>query len=69
MRKDHEATHGLYNQSEMGIEKQPEDVEMFNYQHAVLILGLLIQNYYDAISEGDGDWLARCWKFFTLLTE
>ena len=38
--------------------------DMLDYQSALLEVGLLIQNCYDAISEGDGERVIRCWKFF-----
>ncbi len=36
---------------------------MFNYQCSLLDLGLVIVNFFDAISEGDGMRNVRCWKF------
>ena len=38
--------------------------DMLNYQHSLLEIGLLIQNFYDSVSEGDGPRVLRCWKFF-----
>lgn len=40
--------------------------DMFDYQCAVLEYGMLILNFRDAISEGDGERIIRCWKFFLL---
>ena len=40
--------------------------DMFNYQCSFVKYGMLICNFQDAISEGDGHRLIRCWKFFVL---
>ena len=40
--------------------------DMLSYQKALLDYGMLILNFWDAISEGDGDRVVRCWKFFLL---
>ena len=42
------------------------DDDMFNYQCSLLDHGLLYMNFTDAIAEGDGDRILRCWKFFLL---
>ena len=39
---------------------------MFNYQSSFLEIGHLVKNFYDAISEGDGLRVLRCWKFMLL---
>ena len=39
---------------------------MYSYSCARLILGLLIKNADDAVREGDGDRIIRCWRFFML---
>ena len=36
---------------------------MFNYQCSLLEYGMLILNFFDAIREGDGKRIFRCWKF------
>ena len=36
---------------------------MFNYQSYLLEAGLLLRNFYDAISKGDGQRVIRCRKF------
>lgn len=63
-RRDHEAKHGI--STAIPVETvsltSPQD-DMLNYQLALLEIGLLIQNFYDAISEGDGARVIRCWKF------
>ena len=37
------------------------------YACEVLILGLLVKEFNDAINEGDGDRIVRCWRYFLLL--
>lgn len=39
---------------------------MYNYQCNVMDHGLLYLNFTDAIAEGDGDRIIRCWKFLLL---
>lgn len=39
---------------------------MFNYQCNLLDHGLLYLNFNDAVAEGDGDRIIRCWKFLLL---
>ena len=39
---------------------------MLNYQYALLEYGMLFRNFSDAVSEGDGQRIMRCWKFFLL---
>ena len=39
---------------------------MYNYQLALLEFGMIIKNFYDAISEGDGERVFRSWKFMLL---
>ncbi|XP_028413964.1 uncharacterized protein LOC114536823 [Dendronephthya gigantea] len=64
-RRNHEKTHG-----EMVVEENRDTEkcvvmkdDMFNYQSSVLEVGLLLANFYDAVTEGDGQRLIRCWKF------
>ena len=40
--------------------------DMYNYQRALLEYGMVIINFLDAISEGDGARLLRNWKFLLL---
>jgi hypothetical protein len=40
--------------------------DMLAYQKAFLDYGMLIMNFWDAIAEGDGDRVLRCWKFFLM---
>ncbi len=43
-----------------------EQDDMFSYQKALLEYCMLILNFWDAISEGDGERTMRCWRFFLL---
>ena len=43
-----------------------EDDDMLCYQRSLLDYGMLILNFFDAISEGDGERVIRCWKFFLM---
>ena len=40
--------------------------DMYNYQRALLEYGMVIINFLDAISEGDGARVIRNWKFLLL---
>ena len=40
--------------------------DMLSYQKALMEYGLLVLNFKDALSEGDGERNFRCWKFFLL---
>ncbi len=57
----HEKSHGLHDEISSSSPKV-EDY-MFNYQCSMLDLGLIIKNFYDAVSEGDGMRVVRCWKY------
>lgn len=66
-KREHEASHGLSGVTEPITQytdklKLKRD-DMFNYQSSLLEIGLLVKNFYDAISEGDGQRVIRCWKF------
>ena len=37
--------------------------DMFNYQSSFSEIGLLVKNYFDAVSHGDSRRVIRCWKF------
>ena len=43
-----------------------EQDDMFCYQKALLEYGMLLLNFWDAISEGDGTRILRSWKYFLL---
>ena len=45
--------------------KDDED-DMYNYQCNLMDHGMLYLNFTDAIAEGDGDRVIRCWKFLLL---
>lgn len=75
LRRDHEAGHrppvvidppppSLFVVDSVVNEEDRDD--MLSYQKALLEYGMLILNFWDAISEGDGDHVVRCWKFFLL---
>lgn len=75
LRRDHEAGHippvvidppppSLFVVDSVVNEEDRDD--MLSYQKALLEYGMLILNFWDAISEGDGDRVIRCWKFFLL---
>lgn len=40
--------------------------DMFNYQCSLLDHGLLYLNFRDAVAEGDGTRIIRCWKFLLI---
>ena len=40
--------------------------DMYNYQKALIEYGMVILNFFDAISEGDGGRVLRNWKFLLL---
>lgn len=75
LRSEHEASHN----PPVVVEKYPSDVfvidskrsekdrdDMLAYQKALLDYGMLIMNFWDAIAEGDGERILRCWKFFLM---
>lgn len=70
-RQSHEQSHN----PPVNIQEQPllteihqEDIrdDMYNYQKALLDYGMVILNFFDAISEGDGARVIRNWKFLLL---
>lgn len=66
-REEHEKTHGLHaNTSQSTIEETTQRDDMLNYQYALLEYGMLFRNFADAVSEGDGQRIIRCWKFFLM---
>ena len=71
--KDHEAKHNppILETVEPSVVidtsiSDDEKDDMFSYQKALLEYGTLILNFWDAISEGDGERIMRCWRFFLL---
>ncbi len=71
--KDHDANHNppileIIEQSvvvDTTLSDEEQD-DMFSYQKALLEYGMLILNFWDAISEGDGERIMRCWRSFLL---
>ena len=70
-RQSHEQSHS----PPVSIQEQPllteihDDIvqdDMYNYQKALLDYGMVILNFFDAISEGDGVRIIRNWKFILL---
>ena len=48
--------------------KRDESVDRVQaYANELLTLGLYLMEFSDAIREGDGERIIRCWKFFLLL--
>ena len=72
LRKDHEAKHDppvVEEPHDVHILKSSsthEDDDMLCYQRSLLDYGILVLNFFDAISEGDGERVLRCWKFFLM---
>ena len=73
MERDHKKTHGGFVAEQhskssannlQNVAKGSDD--MFNYQSSFLEVGMLLANFYDAISEGDGQRVVCCWKFILL---
>ena len=48
---------------------KPKDTKdcIHNYLCDVITLGLLLDEFNDAIKESDGDRILRCWKFFSTI--
>ncbi|XP_028404057.1 uncharacterized protein LOC114526731 isoform X1 [Dendronephthya gigantea] len=72
LRTDHEAKHNppvsLRDSNAHILEATSvhEDDDMLSYQRSLLDYGMLVLNFFDAISEGDGQRVVRCWKFFLM---
>lgn len=49
------------------IHKEKAEDCIYNYACARLGLGLLLHNFDDAVKEGDGERILRCWKFLLLI--
>ena len=72
-RRNHESSHGLFiddtpaptSVQASTFDKGDSD-DMFNYQCSLMDHGLLYMNFTDAVAEGDGDRIMRCWKFLLL---
>ena len=56
--------HGFHNLSVTTDSSVPKKSDnMYNYQCSLLEFGFIIMSFYDAVSEGDGLRVFRCWKF------
>ncbi len=73
IRRNHEEkvhSFSVQSQSEASARETSESSsssdDIFNYCTARLNIGLLIRNADDAVKEGDGDRIMRCWKMFLL---
>lgn len=74
LRRDHEAQHNppviVEQPATTFIMNSPvnpgERDDMLSYQKALLDYGMLLINFWDAISEGDGERTIRCWKFYLM---
>ena len=75
LRRDHELKHN----PPVVIDEPPTDMsvidskftednkdDMLAYQKALLEYSMLVLNFWDAIAEGDGERILRCWKFFLM---
>ena len=65
-KEDHEKTHGLQRDHLTAAIETTERDDMLNYQYALEEYGMLFRNFSDAVSEGDGQRIIRCWKFFLM---
>ena len=69
-RRNHESSHGLSiddTPPPQSVQPSTEEYDdMFNYQCSLMDHGLLYMNFTDAVAEGDGDRIMRCWKFLLL---
>ena len=67
MKKHEVQCHNVHaDMEEMDSILAEESDDIFNYQCNLLNHGLLYANFRDAISEGDGERIIRCWKFLLL---
>ena len=59
---EHEATHGLFIDENKDALKNKKDemYNMFTYQTSLLELGMVIKNFFNAVSDGDGERIFRC---------
>eukprot|EP00794_Sanderia_malayensis_P004842 gene4842-5476_t len=67
LRSNHEKKCHKINRVEekSGFGKTPKD-DVYSYAAGRLNLGLLLLNVDDAVKEGDGERIIRCWRFFLL---
>lgn len=81
-RKEHEAGHNpplviddnddtstdvFFKSSKEDVDNDDKDRDdMLSYQKALLDYGMLVLNFFDGISEGDGERVYCCWKYFLM---
>ena len=71
-RREHEEQHNPPVTKPETVKKDEKETvlndgdDMLAYQRSLLEYGVLLLNFWDAISEGDGQRVVRCWKFFLL---
>ena len=66
-RQQHEATHSLaFNETFNSEAANQREDDMYNYQVSLMEYGMIIKNFYDAVSEGDGGRVFLYWKFMLL---
>ncbi|XP_028390741.1 uncharacterized protein LOC114515642 [Dendronephthya gigantea] len=65
-KRDHEEkAHGIVKaKAVLSIDNNDDD--MYNYQCSLLEYLMLLKNFQDGVSEGDGARILRCWKIFLL---
>jgi serine palmitoyltransferase len=51
----------------MAAESNSEEDHVYNYACVRLSFGMLLRNFSDAVREGDGERIIRCWKFLLLI--
>lgn len=61
-RMEHEKSHGLHLDSPKATNVFSDD-SIFCYQLSFMDYAMVVYNFYDAVSEGDGMRIIRCWKF------
>lgn len=72
LRREHEEQHNPPITVSQTVPKKEEVTslnggdDMLAYQRSLLDYGMLLLNFWDAICEGDGQRVIRCWKFFLL---
>ena len=66
-KSDHEQkAHGIITPEVTRATNSTNSDDMYNYQCSLLEYLMLLGNFQDAVSEGDGSRITRCWKFFLL---
>lgn len=66
-KSDHElSAHGIQAVAVPGDNANITSDDMYNYQCSLLEYLMSLKNFQDAVLEGDGSRIIRCWKFFLL---